>query len=121
MNMYQKLAGCTEYETSEAFITPGFTPSAATKTVIEVRGFSACNSYRKRTEVEESPDAIRRACPSGCPLQQVTPLRSSSPATSATACGPLSGPVKHTHMQFWTSLKDTKKLLPHLTLISIVM
>lgn len=36
---------------------------------------------------------VRRACPSGCPLQQVRPRRSSSLATSATACGAPSAPV----------------------------
>lgn len=35
----------------------------------------------------------RRACPSGCPWLQATPRRSSSPATSTTACEPPSGPV----------------------------
>lgn len=47
--------------------------------------------------------AAKKACPSGCPLQQATPPRNSSPATSATACGPLSGPFRQTHGCLQTS------------------
>lgn len=47
--------------------------------------------------VKVCQDISKKACPSGCPLRQEIPPHSSSPATSATACEPLSGPFKCTH------------------------
>lgn len=53
----------------------------------------------------------RRACPSGCPLQQVTLCHRASLATLATACASPSGPVNvhEEQIKYWAN----KLLLPH--------
>lgn len=55
--------------------------------------FEVSQCILKLKHDESALRITRRACPSGCPWLQATPRRSSSPATSATACEPPSGPV----------------------------